>query len=62
MAKVNDYGFKKIRELVLFNVYGCEIDRKPYNTEEDYETAMRWWGMTLTAGDRIEIIERESEF
>lgn len=62
MAEVNDYGFKKVRELILINIDGCVIDRRPYNTEEDYETTMRWWGRNLTVGDRIEVIERESEF
>ena len=51
--------FKKIKEVVLFNEYGCEIARAPFETEEEMDAIIKSW--VVYVGDKIEVIERESE-
>lgn len=52
-------GFKKIKEVVLFNEYGCEIAREPFENESQMNAIIKSW--VVYTGDKIEVIERETE-
>lgn len=54
-------GFKLIRELVLYNSVGCEIGREQYETDAECLAVLQRWSTLLQSGDRIEVVERESE-
>lgn len=58
---IKNAEFKAVKELVLYNWAGCEIDRREFNTDDEYDKIIRDWSRNLTAGDRIEEEERESE-
>ena len=51
--------FSNIKEVVLYNEVGCELDRKEFKTEEEMNDIISSW--TIYPGDKIEIKERESE-
>ena len=51
--------FRTITEVVLFNECGCELDRKELTEDTSYDEIIRGW--IIYPGDRIEIVERETE-
>ena len=51
-------GFRQITEVVLYNEYGCELDRKELVNNNYNEIVSSW---VIYPGDRIEVIERETE-
>ena len=52
-------GFRNITEVVLFNDCGCELDRKELTEDTSYDEIVSGW--VIYPGDRIEIVERETE-
>lgn len=60
-VKVLPSEFKTVTELVLYNSCGCEIGREQYTTEEEMTAVLNRWARIIQAGDRVEVVERESE-
>ena len=51
--------FKNIKEVILYNEAGCELDRQEFSSEDEMDEIIKSW--IIYPGDRIEVKERESE-